>query len=197
MPLTTFQMRLGRLLAANRTEDSYLAGGAAILAAPNSLRFSHDLGYFHDSAARVASAFEADTTSLRADGNSVDIEISQPGYIRAIVSGHGGTTKIEWAQDSTWRFMPVGLILTQEFNTLAKISRIQAPLLIVHGTNDAIVPYEMGERLFSAATSPRKRFIRVEGGSHHNLSSVAFEQYRAAVLELFRAPRSIEAGAPS
>lgn len=107
MPLTTFQMRLGRLLATNRTEDSYLAGGAAILAAPNSLRFSHDLGYFHDSAARVASAFEADTTSLRADGNSVDIEISQPGYIRAIVTGHGGTTKIEWAQDSTWRFMPV------------------------------------------------------------------------------------------
>ncbi|MBK8323988.1 MAG: alpha/beta fold hydrolase [Betaproteobacteria bacterium] len=103
----------------------------------------------------------------------------------------------DMVEHTAWRFMPVGLILTQEFNTLAKISRIQAPLLIVHGTNDAIVPYEMGERLFSAATSPRKRFIRVEGGSHHNLSSVAFEQYRAAVLELFRAPRSIEAGAPS
>lgn len=107
MPLTTYQMRLGRLLATNRSEDSYLAGGAAILAAPNSLRFSHDLDYFHDSAARVASAFEADAVELRADGNSVDIEISQPGYIRAIVTGHGGMTKIEWAQDSTWRFMPV------------------------------------------------------------------------------------------
>lgn len=107
MPLTTYQMRLGRLLAANRSEDSYLAGGAAILAAPNSLRFSHDLDYFHDSAARVASAFEADAIALREDGNAVDIEISQPGYIRAIVKGHGGMTKIEWAQDSTWRFMPV------------------------------------------------------------------------------------------
>lgn len=107
MPLTTFQMRLGRLLATNRSEDSYLAGGAAILAAPNSLRFSHDLDYFHDSAARVASAFAADAALLSADGISVDIEISQPGYIRAIVAGPDGRTKIEWAQDSTWRFMPV------------------------------------------------------------------------------------------
>jgi alpha-beta hydrolase superfamily lysophospholipase len=103
----------------------------------------------------------------------------------------------EMVEHTAWRYMPVGLILTQEFDTLAKIPRIQAPLLIVHGTNDAIVPYEMGEKLFSAATSPNKRFIRVEGGSHHNLSAVAFEQYRAAVRDLFRGPRTVEAAAPS
>ena len=102
----------------------------------------------------------------------------------------------DMVEHTAWRFMPVGLILTQEFDTLAKIPRIRAPLLIVHGTNDAIVPFAMGERLFSAATSPQKRFIRVEGGSHHNLSAMAFEQYRTAVRELFRAPRSLEAGAP-
>ena len=33
VPLTGFQAELGRLLVVNRTEDSYLAGGAAILAA--------------------------------------------------------------------------------------------------------------------------------------------------------------------
>jgi len=102
----------------------------------------------------------------------------------------------DMVEHTAWRMLPVGLILTQEFNTLAKIPRIRSPLLIVHGTNDAIVPYEMGERLYSAATAPSKRFIRVEGGSHHNLSAVAFEQYRAAVRELFRAPRTLEAAAP-
>jgi hypothetical protein len=107
MPLTEFQRRLGRLLATNRSEDSYLAGGAAILAAPHTQRFSHDLDYFHDSATRVASAYEADSRLLVADGCEVDLEISQPGYIRAIVSGAGSATKIEWAQDSTWRFLPV------------------------------------------------------------------------------------------
>lgn len=107
MPLTEFQAELGRLLATNRSEDSYMAGGAAILASPNSQRYSRDLDYFHDSAARVASAFAADQQLLVDSGYRVEMEISQPGYIRAIVKRGDQAAKIEWAQDSTWRFMPV------------------------------------------------------------------------------------------
>jgi hypothetical protein len=107
VPLTEFQARLGRLLAANRSENSYLAGAAAILAAPNTNRFSHDLDYFHDSAVRVAAAFAADHGTLVANGYAVETEISQPGHIRAIVRRGETATKIEWAQDSAWRFMPV------------------------------------------------------------------------------------------
>ena len=40
MPLTKFQQEIASLLAANRTEDSYLAGGAALHIAPNSQRLS-------------------------------------------------------------------------------------------------------------------------------------------------------------
>lgn len=86
---------------------------------------------------------------------------------------------------SSWSYIPVGLILTQEFDTLSKMKEIRAPVLITHGTADRIVPFEMGEKLYAAATSPKK-FIRVEGGNHHNLSSVAFEDYRRALKELFR-----------
>jgi hypothetical protein len=107
MPLTEYQRGLGRLLAKNRSEDSYLAGGAAILAAPNTKRFSQDLNYFHDSAARVASAFADDKETLIESGYTVDAEITQPGYIRAVVRNADQATKLEWAQDSTWRFMPV------------------------------------------------------------------------------------------
>jgi hypothetical protein len=106
MPLTEVQAHIGRLLAVNRSEDSYLAGGAAILAAPNTRRFSNDLDYFHDSADRVASAFAADRPLLVADGFAVELEISQPGYIRVVVRRGPDATKIEWAQDSTWRFLP-------------------------------------------------------------------------------------------
>jgi hypothetical protein len=107
MPLTPFQSALGLLLSANRSEDSYLAGGAAILAAPNTRRYSQDLDFFHDSAARVATAYESDRKTLEANGYSVEVEISQPGYVRAVVRLDGTATKVEWAQDSTWRFMPV------------------------------------------------------------------------------------------
>ena len=64
MPLTDYQATLARLLSENRTFDSYLAGGAAILIEPNTTRFSRDLDYFHDSEARVAEAFAADRRLL-------------------------------------------------------------------------------------------------------------------------------------
>lgn len=107
MPLTEFQAELGRLLARNRTEDSYLAGGAAILVSPNTRRYSEDLDYFHDSPARVASAYEADSRTLEEHRYALEPEISQPGYIRAVVRRGDGATKVEWAHESSWRFMPV------------------------------------------------------------------------------------------
>lgn len=106
MPLTKFQSTLARLLSENRTFDSYLAGGAAILIEPDTARFSRDLDYFHDSEARVAEAYASDRPLLDAHGYDVTIELNQPGYIRAVVRGEGETTKVEWARDSDWRFLP-------------------------------------------------------------------------------------------
>ena len=107
MPLTTFQQALLGDLAHNRTDDSYLAGGAALHFAPNSARFSDDLDFFHDSVARVASAFESDHARLEASGFTVAVEVSQPGFIRAIVSRGTDATRVDWAHDSAWRFMPL------------------------------------------------------------------------------------------
>ena len=106
MPLTEFQQRLARLLSENRSFDSYLAGGAAILIEPTTMRFSRDLDYFHDSEPRVAEAFAADRTLLESNGYDLEIDLNQPGYVRAIVRQDGHTTKVEWARDSDWRFMP-------------------------------------------------------------------------------------------
>lgn len=106
MPLTPFQAELARVLSEHRTEDSYLAGGAALHQAPNSRRYSNDLDYFHDSVERVATAFAADEALLRKRGYTIGVEMRQPGYFRAIVSKGAQSTKVEWAHDSAWRFMP-------------------------------------------------------------------------------------------
>jgi hypothetical protein len=107
MPLTEYQQELGRLLAVNRSVDSYLAGGAAILAQPNTHRYSQDLDYFHDTIERVASAYAADSETLAGHGFRIEPELLQPGYIRAVVQRGEDATKVEWAHDSAWRFMPV------------------------------------------------------------------------------------------
>lgn len=120
----------------------------------------------------LGGAIAAEVARRRADVNGVVLEATFTS-IKDMIASNG------------WSYLPVDLILTQRFDTLSKIPKIQAPLLITHGTNDSIVPFEMGERLYAAATSPRKRFIRVDGGSHHNLSSMAFDEYRKALRELF------------
>ncbi len=94
------------------------------------------------------------------------------------------TSVKDMVAQSAWSFLPVSLILTQNFDTLEKVSQLRMPVLIAHGTRDAIVPFEMGQRLYEAVKSP-KRFIKVEGGSHHNLSYAAFAEYREALRELF------------
>jgi len=106
VPLTRFQQTLLGLLARNRTPDSYLAGGAAVHFAPNSVRYSNDLDFFHDSAERVAAAFAEDSALLESAGYGHDVEISQPGFVRAIVRRDDQATRVDWAHDSAWRFMP-------------------------------------------------------------------------------------------
>lgn len=106
MPLTAYQEAIARLLSANRSFDSYLAGGAAIHLEPQTTRYSNDLDYFHDSVERVAEAFAQDQSQLIGAGHGVALEMQLPGYIRATVSQGRASTKVEWAHDSAWRFMP-------------------------------------------------------------------------------------------
>jgi hypothetical protein len=73
---------------------------------PNSKRYSNDLDYFHDSEERVASAFAVDRVALERAGYSVEVSMNQPGFIRAIVRKGPDATKVDWAHDSAWRFLP-------------------------------------------------------------------------------------------
>jgi hypothetical protein len=106
LPLTGFQRCVLGLLSQTRTPDSYLAGGAALHFTPNSIRYSNDLDFLHDSVERVASAFADDRSRLEAAAYRVDLELSLPGHVRALISRNGDSTRIDWAHDSSWRFMP-------------------------------------------------------------------------------------------
>jgi hypothetical protein len=106
VPLTSFQAAIAELLAVNRSPDSYLAGGSAMHIEPNSKRYSNDLDYFHDSEARVATAFAQDRQLLEGSGYTVEVVMQQPGFVRALARKGDEATKIEWAHDSAWRFLP-------------------------------------------------------------------------------------------
>jgi hypothetical protein len=83
-----------------------------------------------------------------------------------------------------WGWLPVGPLITQRFDAESRVDKLGSPLLVVHGSNDRLIPPALGRKLYERARDP-KRFVLVEGGSHHNTNSVGQPQYREAVADLF------------
>lgn len=63
-----------------------------------------------------------------------------------------------------------------KFDSLAKITRVHAPILVIHGTRDPTIPFAMGKKLFEAAPQP-KWFLPVENGEHNSISTAGGERY--------------------
>ena len=78
---------------------------------------------------------------------------------------------------------PVRLIMRTRLDSLAKIGNYQGPLLQSHGTQDRIVPYRFGRRLFEAANEP-KQLVTLEGGGHNDFPP---PQYYQRLGEFFEA----------
>jgi pimeloyl-ACP methyl ester carboxylesterase len=62
------------------------------------------------------------------------------------------------------------------------IRRVREPVLVVHGTEDAVVPFADGERMFRLAPGRGKRFCRIEG-EDHAMALFAVTAYRECVVD--------------
>jgi len=69
---------------------------------------------------------------------------------------------------AAYPFLPVSLLMKDQFRSDARIGKVTAPLLIMHGTADRIVPFRLGERLYALANAP-KAFVRFADGGHEDL----------------------------
>lgn len=63
-------------------------------------------------------------------------------------------------------FGPLAVLAGGRFDSLTRVHDLAVPLLIAHGDRDEIVPFALGEQLYTAAREP-KQFLRV-AGAHHN-----------------------------
>jgi fermentation-respiration switch protein FrsA (DUF1100 family) len=64
--------------------------------------------------------------------------------------------------------VPVRWLMLDQFHSDERIGAVRAPLLIMHGARDDVIPIALGERLFGLAHEP-KRFIRYDKGGHIDL----------------------------
>ena len=66
--------------------------------------------------------------------------------------------------------------------TRERIGQVSSPVLILHGTEDRIIPVEHGRRVFEFATDP-KELVIVEGGEHGDLWTKGLWEKVRAVWE--------------
>jgi Nucleotidyl transferase AbiEii toxin, Type IV TA system len=105
VPISKFQSDVLRLLAAQRSPDSYIAGGIAINR--QGPRFSGDIDIFHDSTTRLESAVKADEAALAAAGYTITWPPTRHSEKReATIEKDGEQMQLEWAKDSAFRFFP-------------------------------------------------------------------------------------------
>lgn len=86
----------------------------------------------------------------------------------------------------------LGRTLISGFDSLSRIRRVHAPLLVIHGTRDEIIPFEMGQQLFAAANEP-KHFYAVEGAGHNDITDTAGPAYATRLKEFYRSLPAAEA----
>ena len=107
----------------------------------------------------------------------------------------GGTDYAALVLESTFTRLPdiaasagfwgriAALATTLEFDSLSRIGRVDAPLLMLHGSADRTVPVALGRRLRDAAPAG-VRWVEIPGGTHSRLHSDAPEVYQQALRQL-------------
>jgi fermentation-respiration switch protein FrsA (DUF1100 family) len=71
---------------------------------------------------------------------------------------------------SVYPFVPVRQLMKDQFRSDERIATVKAPVLIMHGRRDSVVPFALGEKLYSLVPGP-KRFVQFDGGGHEGLDS--------------------------
>lgn len=107
MPLTPIQADVLRVISENRSPESHIAGGIALNHEKHSARFSDDIDIFHDAEEAVMQASDRDVASLEGSGYGVEKRMWTPAFRQVLLSKCGDSLKVEWAQDSAWRFFPI------------------------------------------------------------------------------------------
>ena len=91
---------------------------------------------------------------------------------------------LETIASERFPFLPVRWLLKYKIKSFEYIQQVRCPVLIFHGTEDNVVPYASGERLFKALDIKQKKMITIQGGGHNNLAG--FEAYLEGIDNLLK-----------
>ncbi|MGH9750376.1 MAG: alpha/beta hydrolase [Candidatus Polarisedimenticolia bacterium] len=105
----------------------------------------------------------------RSIGGAVAVHLAASQPVRAVILESPFTSVHELLREGGYGLMAfLARFGTYRFDSASRIVRVRAPLLVVHGTGDEIIPFALGRRLHDLAPGPRE-FLAIEGGGHNDL----------------------------
>jgi fermentation-respiration switch protein FrsA (DUF1100 family) len=97
-------------------------------------------------------------------GTGVAVRLAAERPVSGVILDAPYSSTADIAKIAYW-FVPVGWLMQDQFRSTDIIGQVKAPLLMLHGERDGVVPIALGERLFAAAPEPKK-FVRLENVDH-------------------------------
>jgi alpha-beta hydrolase superfamily lysophospholipase len=131
------------------------------------------------------SPVDADAVILEAVYSSIEKAVSNRISIRLGPFGH------YLAPLFTWQIEPRLEVRLEDLSPLNEIGQLNAPVLIVGGTEDRHTSAEETQRLFEAARSPKELWL-IEGAAHQNFHHYAGEEYERRILLFLRKYLEVE-----
>lgn len=113
-------------------------------------------------------------------GSGVAVALAAEREVAAVMLEAPFTSAADVGQRA-YPWLPVRWLIKDRFDSLSRLRRIDAPLLIVHGENDGVVPAEFGHRLLEAAAEPKQGAF-LAGGGHGNLEVFGLLRYELDFL---------------
>jgi uncharacterized protein len=88
-------------------------------------------------------------------GSGVAAQVAAARPVGGIILDAPYTSTVDVGAQAYW-FLPVRLLMSDRYETIRHITKVTAPLLIVHGERDAVIPVEMGRAVHAAAVGPKE-----------------------------------------
>jgi fermentation-respiration switch protein FrsA (DUF1100 family) len=102
-------------------------------------------------------------------GSGVAVALAAEKPVGRVILEAPFTSALAVGEQRYW-YLPVRLLMQDQFRSDERIGKVTAPLLILHGVQDRTIPYAMGEHLFDLANQP-KHIVRFLDGGHEDLDA--------------------------
>ena len=129
-------------------------------------------GFIRDAVAAyefAAARYPADKLVLWGEslGTAVAVALAAERKVAGVILDAPFTSAVDVGA-AAYPFAPVRWLIKDTWRSDRRIKRVSAPLLVLHGERDRIVPIRFGERLFALANEPKK-MVRFPRGTHVDL----------------------------